>query len=109
NFLYYPGKTIGDATLAYRNYFGLEKNIRQDFGDTMHFYSLGPVAKTAETKWLHPDGLNVSAITSSHIDHLPAILQSNVIAVFPPEMQDQLEKNWYGKSYEKGAVYVNVF
>jgi hypothetical protein len=44
-----------------------------------------------------------------NLDTIPALLQSNVNAEFTKPQRDYLTNNWYGNSYENGAVYVNVF
>lgn len=109
NLLYYPGKTIGDGTLAYRNYFKLSELIRNDFSDTILFYSYAPIANPSEFTHLTNNGLHVERMSNSPLDSLPALLQSNINAEFSDEDKKYLANNFYGKSYEAGAVYVNVF
>jgi len=108
NYLYYPGKTLGDGTLAYRNYFKLEEQIRKDFGDSIHFFSHAPVANEPALKYLTDEGFSIGRIRSDSLSGYPAVLQSNVCAEFTASQKKELS-NWYGKSYENGAVYVNVF
>lgn len=109
NFLYYPGKTLGDATLAYRSYFEIEKKIKQDFADTTRFYSYAPIANISQAKSLDDSSLDIGRISSNNISEIPVILQSNLNAEFDPETKSLLASTWYGKSYEKGAVFVNVY
>jgi hypothetical protein len=109
NFLYYPGKTIGDATLVYRDYFTLEMQIHEDFGDSISFYSYGPVSAPVDAKYVILNGLYVRHIDGEPLDSLPAILQSNTNAEFSEEDKKYLAEHFYGKSYENGYVYVNVF
>ncbi|MES2558472.1 MAG: hypothetical protein V4590_01940 [Bacteroidota bacterium] len=108
NFLSYPGKTLGDATLAYRSYFAIEKQLEQEHGN-MEMYSYAPIANPPRSKWLTEGGLPISRIVADSLNSYPVILQSNVNAEFASEQRMYLEKNWYGKSYERGAVYVNIF
>jgi hypothetical protein len=109
NFLYYPGKNLGDGTLAYRSYFTIAKEIKKDFGDTVCFYSYAPVANPPELTYLDHSGLKTRRIGNLVLDSLPAIIQSNVNAEFTERDKQFLEHHFYGKSYEKGVVYVNVF
>lgn len=109
NFLYYPGKNLGDATLAYRSYFALEGQLKKDFGASYTFYGHAPVANLSQLMYLDDSGLKVARINETPFDSLPAILQSNVNAEFTAEQKKYLAEHWYGTSYEKGAVYVNVF
>ncbi len=108
NWLYYPGKTLGDATLAYRNYFKIEEQIQQQFGDTMDIYSYAPVANPPELKYLKPNGMNIHRITEDDLSNYAVIYQSNVNAEFTQEQLAQLQQ-WHGTSFERGAVYVNIF
>lgn len=108
NFLFYPGKTLGDATLAYRSYFAIEKQIERDFtGDTV--YSYAPIANPIRSKWLESEGLLISRIASDSLSIYPIILESNLNAEFTKEQRSYLATNWYGKSYEQGAVFVTAF
>jgi hypothetical protein len=109
NFLYYPGKNLGDATLAYRSYFSIEEQLKKDFDSSYHFYGHAPIANPSQFMYLDESGLKVERINETPFDSLPVILQSNVNAEFSAEQKKYLAENWYGKSYEKGAVYVNVF
>jgi EpsG family len=109
NFLYYPGKTLGDATLAYRSYFAIEQQLTLDFDEKDSMYSYAPIANAARAKYLTENGLSISRITTDSFNTYPIILQSNVNAEFSAAQKKYLETNWYGKSYEQGAVYVTVF
>jgi hypothetical protein len=110
NWLYYPGKTIGDATLAYRNYFDIEKQIRNEFGDTIVFYSYAPIGNSSQSKYLvAPPVLNVQRIPEENLDNLQAILVSNLNAEFREKDIRFLEQNWYGHTFEKGPVFATVF
>ncbi len=109
NFLYYPGKTLGDATLAYRNYFRIEQQLKQDFGPSDTMYSYAPIANPVRSRYLTESGLPVLRITTDSLNQYPIILQSNVNAEFSVAQRKFLEIHWYGKSYEQGSVYVNVF
>lgn len=109
NFLYYPGKTLGDATLAYRSYFALEQQIKLDFADSIQFHSYAPIANPSHAKSLNNKSLDIVRISNNDFSEIPAILQSNLNAEFDHHAKSFLATNWYGKSYEKGGVFVNVF
>jgi hypothetical protein len=108
NFMYYPGKNIGDATLAYRSYFAIEKQLDNEFGNTP-FYSHAPLANSRMNRFLETKGLIIERINETPFDSLPNILLSNVNAEFTQEQKEYLQKNWFGKSYENDAVYVTLF
>jgi len=109
NRLYYPGKTIGDGTLAFSGYFKLEKEIKNDFADTTVFYSYAPIANTSQLMYLNDEGISTQRINGQNLDSLPAIIQSNLNAEFSEKDKQYLAEHFYGKSYERGAVYVNIF
>ena len=109
NFLYYPGKTIGDGNIAYVGFFKIAPTIKKDFSDTTIFYSYAPIANPSQLIYLNDEGLKTERINGQNLDSLPAILQSNLNAEFSEKDKQYLAKNFYGKSYERGAVYVNVF
>jgi hypothetical protein len=108
NFLYYPGKTLGDATLAYRSYFELEKMVSRDLADTVPLYSYAPVANEPEMKYLNSKALQIQRITQAQLDNYLAVLVSNVNAEFTKEQLAVLQ-TWPGNSYEKGVVYATVY
>ena len=109
NVLYYPGKTIGDGNIVYISYFKIATEIKKDFSDTTVFYSYAPIANPAQLIYLNDDGLKTERINEQNLDSLPAIIQSNVNAEFSEKDKQYLAQNFYGKSYERGAVYVNIF
>ena len=108
NWLYYPGKNLGDGTLAYRDYFVLEKQVKQDLGN-QPVYSYAPIANDSKLTRLDTAGLNWQRITDQPFDSLPIVIQSNVNAEFSEADKQWLSTHFYGKSYEAGVVYVSVF
>lgn len=109
NFLYYPGKNLGDGTLAYRSYFSIYDNIKNDFNDTTVFYSYTPIAVSSQFTYLNNYGLKFERINGRVLSDLPVVLQSNLNAEFSEDDKKYLKNNFYGKSYESHSVYVNVF
>ncbi len=108
NYMYYPGKTLGDASLAYRNYFELEKQMRGQFEDTLACYSYAPLANEPELTRLSSEGFIINRIRTEDLGEYPVILQSNLNAEFTAKQKAQLQQ-WPGTSFEKGAVYVTLF
>jgi hypothetical protein len=108
NFLYYPGKTIGDATLAYRSFFPINKSIQQQYGNTV-FFSHAPIANPAELMYLQAQGFWCKRLNDQPLEDIPAIVQSNINAEFSQDEIHYLTQNWFGRSYENGAVYATVF
>jgi hypothetical protein len=109
NFLYYPGKTLGDATLAYRSYFELEKIIRSDLGKQYKLHSLAPIGNSNHSKYLSKDDPDILRLNPAEMNAADVILQSNINADFDTQTIEYLKNNWHANSYEAGAVYVNVF
>ena len=109
NLLYYPGKTIGDGNITYSGYFNIVSTLKKEFSDTTVFYSYAPIANPSQLMYLSEEGLKTERINRQVLDSLPAIIQSNLNAEFSESDKQYLAQHFYGKSYKKGAVYVNVF
>ena len=108
NYWYYPGKCLGDATLAYRNYFALEKQIQQELPDSVVMYTYAPLASETKFTTLKDTGnLQVKELYGRSIQEVPVVLQSNCNCEFTTDELNTLQQ-WKGKSYEQHAVYVNV-
>ncbi|AMS27746.1 hypothetical protein AEM51_12670 [Bacteroidetes bacterium UKL13-3] len=107
NFLFYPGKNLGDATLGYRSYFSLITKARSAaLGSS---YSHAPIANDDSLTYLHSTPFKpILRINEFMLDTLPVVIQSNVNAEFTVE-DKKLLATWYGTSFEQGAVYINVF
>ncbi|MBX7204715.1 MAG: glycosyltransferase family 39 protein [Bacteroidia bacterium] len=108
NFLYYPGKCIGDATIAYRNYFFIAKQLNAELPDSVVLYTYAPLSNNDSVTTLSEfQFLNTKEIYPRHVNQLPVVLQSNCNCDFTPGELNELG-GWKGKSYERGAVYANV-
>lgn len=106
---YYPGKCIGDATLAYRNYFSIEKEIAKDFaGDTL--YSYAPHANLSRYTYLtETPPFYVARLYESNLDTVPYVLETNCACDFSAQEKERLAKNFKGVSYESGGVFANIY
>ncbi|MFN9583152.1 MAG: hypothetical protein ACK566_10890, partial [Bacteroidota bacterium] len=106
---YYPGKTIGDATLAYRNYFDLEKTIVHDLANTYSLQSLATKGNTTRSKYLDNRYRDIKRLDLAKLTDADVVLQSNINAEFDQATIRFLQNNWYGTTYASGQVYVNVY
>lgn len=107
NFLSYPGKNLGDATLAYRSYFALIPQARSIIA--LQPYSHAPIANNDSLTYLHSTPfVPIQRLNEALPDTIPVVIQSNVNAEFTDE-DKKLLATWYGTSFEQGAVYINVF
>lgn len=109
NFLFYPGKNLGDGTLLYRSFFSIEKSIKETYSN-LKPNSYAPLSSDSEIRYLQKNkGVDFIPLNDEHLDDAGVIIQSNINAEFTKTQKEYLEQNWHGNSYEKGAVYVNVF
>lgn len=109
NFMYYPGKCIGDANIAYAYIFELEKKVTADFPAGTVFYTYAPLSYPSSIRYLDSTkGPVLKGLYHTPIDSVAYVLRSNMNCEFSPEELDKLEA-WYGNSYEKGGVYITVY
>jgi hypothetical protein len=109
NFWIYPGKTLGDATLAYRGYFTIEQQLHDSLGTTA-LYSYAPIAHSRMLRHLRFKGIVTERLTdSTNWDSVPVVLQSNINAEFTDSQKTYLQQHFTGQTFESGDVYVNVF
>ncbi len=107
NFIYYPGKTIADANIRYRDSFGAMGAMYQDLSPNKNIFSKAPLANPMKYINLQSDDTYLKRIDWP-MESLPAVVSSNVCAEFTTT-ENEILNTWYGKSYEHGAVYVNYF
>ncbi len=109
NFFVYPGKTLGDATLAYRGFFKIEQELHDSLGNSV-LYSYAPIANPRMLRHLAFKGIVTERLTdTTNLDSVPVVLQSNVNAEFTDDQKVYLQKNFKGRTMQSGGVYVNVF
>jgi hypothetical protein len=108
HFWFYPGKTVGDATLAYRQIFPLIEQYHTDYaGHTAHSYApLGNKAKWmyANEKW--PD---IIPLYDKKLLDADIILKSNTSGDFLFGQQYILDSNFNWHSYQNGTIYLNIY
>lgn len=109
NFMYYPGKCIGDANIAYLPVYQLEKEIQKDFPPGTEFYTYAPLSYPASVRYLDSaKGVRMKELYYVSPDSVTYILQSNMNCEFSAEELEKLE-GWHGTSYEMGGIYVNIY
>lgn len=110
NFMYYPGKTLGDVNTSYLHYYAIEKQVMTDHGAANTYYSYAPLNNSWEYTTLDSTrGIRHGDLYQAKLGDADYVLQSNLNGEFTPEELAELENNWAGYSYESGPVYVNVY
>lgn len=108
SFWYYPGKCLGDATIAYRRYFDLSEQIKKDLG-TQRLYSYAPLSSPGKYTWLDEQkGLNLAPLYDVRMDTVAYVLGSSFTCELSGEQEEMLQK-WHAKSYESGFVHATVY
>lgn len=109
NFLTYPGKCMGDATLHYRSVFALESEIAEKWGGTpVHAYA--PHSSPREYRYLSDiRGLETRRLYEAPPDSLRLVLRSNLSCEFSAVKRDSLLRVWPCECYERGGVQVELF
>ncbi len=110
NLLVYPGKVIGDATLAYRNYFPLMERLDQELPQGSLVYSYAPTATDVRITHLEklPQHIRLASLYGADMDTVQYVMQSNFNADFSPEQLKQLEQ-WPCNSWEKGGIWLSIY
>ncbi len=108
HFWFYPGKVMGDATLAFRDVFPLLEQIDKAFeGQVMHSYA--PLSNPGKFTHLNDDSTSRMALYDIDINTVNYILRSNISGDFKEEELKRLRDTWSVKTYESGNVYVEVY
>ena len=109
NFMYYPGKCIGDGNIAYLPIYRLEKKIQKDFPAGIGFYTYAPLSYPSDVRYLDSSkGLRLKELYNVRLDSVTYVFQSNMNCEFSAEELKALA-GWYGTSYEMEGIYVNVY
>jgi hypothetical protein len=105
---FYPGKIMGDATLAYRSVFPLLEEAKEDFGHEP-FHTYAPLGNPSATTKLNGDSTDIQHLYNTNIDNVNYVIKSNISGDFSHAEIAELESNWPSKTYEKGYVYLEVY
>jgi glycosyltransferase involved in cell wall biosynthesis len=109
NFMYYPGKCIGDSNIAYLPIYELEQEIKEDFNDSITFYTYAPLSYPNTIRHLNSaKGIRLKGLYNRPFDSVAYILHSNMNCEFSFDGLQQL-KGWHGTTYEKNGIYVNIY
>jgi hypothetical protein len=108
NFIYYPGKQIGDGTLLYRNYFGLLNQVAQEFPEKV-IYTTAP---TANGKAFTSLASNAPSIEIKEVLDYWHPMDYVMLSSLNPAPNDSLAayiRGWAGKSYINGGVWISIY
>jgi 4-amino-4-deoxy-L-arabinose transferase-like glycosyltransferase len=109
NFMYYPGKCIGDSNIAYLPIYELEQEIKNDFGDSITFYTYAPLSYPTSIRYLDSTkGVHLKGLYNKPFDSVAYIFHSNMNCEFSFDGLQQL-KGWHGTTYEKNGIYINIY
>ena len=107
NFISYPGKCVGDASIAYRHYFSLLKKVELDYPKA-EIYTFAPVYNPAKYVFLEEKGINVKPLSNQKLSDLSYIMVNSFVCDVPQEISDTIN-NWYGNSFSSGSIYVSIY
>lgn len=109
NFMYYPGKCIGDSNIAYLPIYELEQEVKNDFSDSITFYTYAPLSYPTSMRYLDSTkGIRLKGLYGKPFDSVAYILHSNMNCEFSFDGLQQL-KGWHGTTYEKNGIYINIY
>lgn len=107
HFWFYPGKIIGDATLAYRGLFPLLEEAKSEF-DEAPFHSYAPLSNPGHLTRLNDNKDDYKALYDVPLKTVSYVIFSNFNGDFSQDDLKTLHR-WPSKTYEKGYVYLEVY
>ncbi|MFT5480728.1 MAG: hypothetical protein ACI9UJ_000241 [bacterium] len=107
HFWFYPGKVIGDATLAYRSVFPLLDQAKAEFND-VPFYSYAPLSNPSIVTALDSNLEDYKALYDVPINGASHVIYTNINGDFGAD-ELKILHSWPSKTYEKGYVYLEVY
>lgn len=108
HFWFYPGKVMGDATLAYRNIFPLLKEAKEEFGHPV-FHTYAPLSNPEFDTYLGTSKTDYRALYSLELEDAHHVIVSNISGDFSQRELNTLHSNWPVKTYERRNVYLEVY
>jgi 4-amino-4-deoxy-L-arabinose transferase-like glycosyltransferase len=108
HFWVYPGKTIGDATLAYRKVFTLLDQYYADYPDKK-VYSYAPLGNPSKWTYLNEKYPDIQSLYLNALEKADVILKSNVSGDFSSSDARLLDSLFDYHSYQNGNIYLNVY
>lgn len=105
---FYPGKTLGDSTLTYRQLFPILNELKSDYpSDTIYTYA--PVGNYSRSMYLADEVVNTAPLYNRDKDSCRFILSGNLIGDFAPEELDSLRISWSVTSFERGNAWFELY
>jgi hypothetical protein len=109
NFMYYPGKCIGDGNIAYTPIFSLEKQIAADFAANTVFYTYAPLSYPSAIRYADATHApHLKGLYNTPLDSVAYVLQSAMNCEFTSQELEVLQ-GWHGTSYSSGGMYINIY
>jgi hypothetical protein len=108
HFWFYPGKVMGDATLAYRDLFPLIEQMNDEFPNEL-MYSYAPLSNPGVYTYLNGESADRRALYDVDVNSVKYVIRSNISGDFPIEQVAMLQNDWSVRTYQKGYVYVEVY
>lgn len=108
HFWNYPGRTIGDATLSYRNVFPMLEEMNEIVdGDTL--YTFSPLSDANEYAYLGKSPVHLNSLYDKNYKEVSYVVRANVSGDFSDEMIADLETNWNSHTLQKGHIYLTLY
>lgn len=104
---FYPGKIMGDATLAYRSVFPILDKAKSDY-DQATFYTYAPLSNPSYDSKLCCSKNDYVPLYDLNIKNVPYVLHSNISGDFK-DSELTLLRTWPCYTYQRGNVYVEIF
>lgn len=108
HFWFYPGKVMGDATLANRDIDYLLEELEKEFPKT-EMYSYAPLSNSSLFTRLSEGLVDYKPLYDLSMDSAEYIIRSNLSGDFKADELAELQQNWSVRTYEKGYVYLEVY
>jgi 4-amino-4-deoxy-L-arabinose transferase-like glycosyltransferase len=108
HFWNYPGRTVGDATLAYRNIFPLLEQMNELVeGDPM--YTFSPLSDAKEFAYLGKSPVHLKSLYDKNYRDVNYVLRGNVSGDFSDELIEELDSDWNSHTLQKGQLYLTLY
>lgn len=104
----YPGRTVGDATLAYRNVFPLLEELN-DIVDGEDLYTYSPLSDANEYAYLNEGPVSLNSLYDTNIEDVDYVVRGNISGDFSPEEMLMLDTKWNNHTVQKGSIYFTLY
>lgn len=108
HFWQYPGRTVGDATFAYRNIFPLLEEMNTTvMGEPLHTYA--PLSDANEFAYLKESPVRLNSLYDKNIDEVKYVLRGNISGDFSEDEIAELEGQWPNHTIASGGIYLTLY